>query len=264
MVRRDAAMNRTEDLNVKVCERQEAIAAIATAASTAKPSQQTAGDRKARKRDPGSKQSRVIAMLQSPTGATIAAMMKATGWQQHSVRGFLAGVVRKRLKLKLGSKKVDGNRIYRSRAEIAASPGLASPAHVALSAMPRVKIGPAAPDRNALDVEIARLRDLDVGELRARWHTVLGRRPPPHLPRHLLFRVLAEALQRIAALCNRTIWGRDRRYTARRAANPLAAAGRGDEGLARDGIQPHPAAQWPGRRNPVCADPLERSWSVPR
>ena len=62
---------------------------------------------------PGSKQSRVIAMLQSPTGTTIAAMMKTTGWQQHSVRGFLAGVVRKRLKLKLSSKKVDGNRIYR-------------------------------------------------------------------------------------------------------------------------------------------------------
>ena len=40
-------------------------------------------------------------------------MMKATGWQQHSVRGFLAGVVRKRLKLKLGSKKVDGSRVYR-------------------------------------------------------------------------------------------------------------------------------------------------------
>jgi hypothetical protein len=39
-------------------------------------------------------------------------MMKATGWQQHSVRGFLAGVVRKRLKLKLSSKKVDETRIY--------------------------------------------------------------------------------------------------------------------------------------------------------
>ena len=39
-------------------------------------------------------------------------MMKATGWQPHSVRGFLAGVVRKRLKLKLGSKKVDGSRVY--------------------------------------------------------------------------------------------------------------------------------------------------------
>jgi Protein of unknown function (DUF3489) len=61
---------------------------------------------------PGSKQSRVIAMLQSPAGATIAAMMKATDWQQHSVRGFLAGVVRKRLKLRLASKKVDGVRVY--------------------------------------------------------------------------------------------------------------------------------------------------------
>jgi len=42
----------------------------------------------------------------------IDAMMKATGWQQHSVRGFLAGVVRKRLNLKLSSETVDGNRIY--------------------------------------------------------------------------------------------------------------------------------------------------------
>jgi hypothetical protein len=52
-------------------------------------------------------------MLKLPTGATIAAMMRATGWQQHSVRGFLAGVVRKRLNLKLGSKKVDGERVYK-------------------------------------------------------------------------------------------------------------------------------------------------------
>ena len=69
-------------------------------------------DRKANKPDTRSKQSRVIAMLQSPPGATIAAMMTATGWQQHSVRGFLAGVVRKRLKLKLASKTVDGHRVY--------------------------------------------------------------------------------------------------------------------------------------------------------
>ena len=65
-----------------------------------------------KKSDSGSKQSRVIAMLRSPTGATIAAMMETTGWQQHSVRGFLAGVVRKRLKLKLGSRKVEGHRVY--------------------------------------------------------------------------------------------------------------------------------------------------------
>ncbi len=59
-----------------------------------------------------SKQARVIALLQSSAGATIATMMQETGWQQHSVRGFLAGVVRKKLKLKLESNKVDGNRIY--------------------------------------------------------------------------------------------------------------------------------------------------------
>ena len=76
-------------------------------------SKQTAANPKSKKTDPLSKQSRVITMLQSPTGATIASMMKETGWQQHSVRGFLAGVVRKRLKLKLTSKKVDGNRVYR-------------------------------------------------------------------------------------------------------------------------------------------------------
>ncbi len=52
-------------------------------------------------------------MLQSPTGMTIAAMMKETGWQQHSVRGFLAGVARRKLKLKLNSKKIDGSRVYR-------------------------------------------------------------------------------------------------------------------------------------------------------
>jgi hypothetical protein len=61
--------------------------------------------------------------------------------------------------------------------------------------MPRVKIGPAIPDRKTIDVEVARLRDLDVGELRARWHTLFRRRAPTHLPRHLLFRILAYRLQ---------------------------------------------------------------------
>ncbi len=70
------------------------------------------GTAKTNNRASGTKQSRVLAMLHSSTGATIAAMMQATGWQQHSVRGFLAGVVCKRLKRKLASKKVDGSRVY--------------------------------------------------------------------------------------------------------------------------------------------------------
>jgi hypothetical protein len=61
--------------------------------------------------------------------------------------------------------------------------------------MPRVIIDPAVPDRELIDSEIARLRGLDVGDLRARWHTVFRRAAPPHLPRHLLFRMLAYRLQ---------------------------------------------------------------------
>jgi hypothetical protein len=62
---------------------------------------------------PHTKHARIVALLRTPAGATIASLVTATQWQQHSVRGFLAGVVRKKLGLNLVSEQTDEGRVYR-------------------------------------------------------------------------------------------------------------------------------------------------------
>ena len=60
-----------------------------------------------------SKISQVVALLRRPEGATAAQIMAATGWQAHSVRGAIAGQIRKKLGLAVATEKVEGLTVYR-------------------------------------------------------------------------------------------------------------------------------------------------------
>jgi hypothetical protein len=60
-----------------------------------------------------SKQARLIALLERPEGATIDGLMKATGWQAHSVRGVISGTLKKRFGLTITSEKGGAGRVYR-------------------------------------------------------------------------------------------------------------------------------------------------------
>ena len=89
--------------------------------SKSKPRSQSAHSPPKTPTRPETKHARILAMLRTPAGATIAAIMTVTEWQQHSVRGFLAGVVRKKLGLNLVSEQTDKGRVYRIKDSKASS-----------------------------------------------------------------------------------------------------------------------------------------------
>src|ERR1700757_2075661 len=101
-----------------------------------------------------------------------------------------------------------------------------------------------------LEEEIAHLRDLDLGGLRARWHSVFRRKAPDHLPRHLLYRMIAYRLQaeRLGDLDRDTQRFLDRVAAGTRSGDELSA-----KGGHRRGLQPGTILlrEWDGKSQRV-------------
>ena len=98
--------------------RADSASAKAKVAAKAKPAKKAGkSSKKAEGARDGSKAAKVLDLLKRPNGAALAELMKATGWQAHSVRGFLSGTLRKKMGLTVESTKGDdGQRSYSVKA----------------------------------------------------------------------------------------------------------------------------------------------------
>lgn len=73
----------------------------------------SSSDRPIAKAPANTKQAKALAQLRQPNGTTVSSLMTLTGWQRHSVRGFLTGAVKQKLKLKLTSAMRGNDRYYK-------------------------------------------------------------------------------------------------------------------------------------------------------
>ena len=138
-----------------------------------------------------SKQAQVLAMLHSKQGATIATMMQATGWQPHSVRGFLTAVVRNKLGLNSCLQEDRRRaRLPRRREGYPAEAQRQAGSQGSMTGMPRP-----LNDRAAIEAEIDRVRSLDVDSLRTLWRTTFRSSPPPAFSKDILARFLCWHIQ---------------------------------------------------------------------